>query len=109
MSSKGAGGYAGKLLSVDLTKEKLTEERLDEAVLRKYVGGADSGARLTGFTSPTTHLHSTTTQNSMHWGGSGGMPCILLLIRDRFEVSKRGPAILTSASHIKRDTGRSLW
>ncbi|MFC2001031.1 aldehyde ferredoxin oxidoreductase family protein [Chloroflexota bacterium] len=38
-------GYAGKLLRVDLTSGRLNEERLDEAVLRKYVGGAGLGAK----------------------------------------------------------------
>ena len=46
MSLKSAGGYAGKLLRVDLTKEKLTEEKLDVAVLRTYLGGAGLGAKL---------------------------------------------------------------
>jgi len=39
------GGYAGKLLRVDLTSEKLSEERLDDATLRKYVGGAGFGIK----------------------------------------------------------------
>lgn len=38
------GGYAGKLLRIDLSKERVTEERLDESTLRKYVGGAGFGA-----------------------------------------------------------------
>ncbi|MFC1915546.1 aldehyde ferredoxin oxidoreductase family protein [Chloroflexota bacterium] len=38
-------GYAGKLLRVDLTSAKVTEERLDEATLRKYIGGAGLGAK----------------------------------------------------------------
>lgn len=44
MSSQSIGGYAGKLLRVDLTNEIFTEERLDEQTLRKYVGGAGLGA-----------------------------------------------------------------
>jgi aldehyde:ferredoxin oxidoreductase len=39
------GGYAGKLLRVNLTNSSLTEEHLDEAELRKYVGGAGIGAK----------------------------------------------------------------
>ncbi len=31
-------GYTGKLLRVDLTKEKITEEKLDEETARKYLG-----------------------------------------------------------------------
>jgi len=38
-------GYTGRLLRVDLTSAEITEERLDEAVLRKYVGGAGLGAK----------------------------------------------------------------
>jgi aldehyde:ferredoxin oxidoreductase len=40
-----ANGYAGKILRVDLTNEKLTEEKLSEAELRKWVGGACFGAK----------------------------------------------------------------
>ncbi|UCG65509.1 MAG: hypothetical protein JSW12_00165 [Deltaproteobacteria bacterium] len=38
-------GYAGRILRVDLTNEKITEEDLDEATLKKYVGGASLGAK----------------------------------------------------------------
>ncbi len=38
-------GYAGKLLRVDLTKEQITEEKLDEETIRKYVGGTGIGAK----------------------------------------------------------------
>ena len=38
-------GYAGKILRVDLTNERLTEEVLDETTLRKWVGGAGLGAK----------------------------------------------------------------
>ncbi len=38
-------GYAGKLLRVDLTNEQITEEKLDEATARKYVGGTGIGAK----------------------------------------------------------------
>ena len=44
MTSKPIGGYAGKLLRVDLTHETFVEEQLDEKTLRKYVGGAGLGA-----------------------------------------------------------------
>ena len=43
MQSQFPGGYAGKLLRVDLTNETFVEERLDEQTLRKYVGGAGLG------------------------------------------------------------------
>jgi len=38
-------GYAGKLLRVDLTKGNVTPETLDEATLRKYIGGVSLGAK----------------------------------------------------------------
>ncbi|MFH0846494.1 MAG: aldehyde ferredoxin oxidoreductase C-terminal domain-containing protein [Chloroflexota bacterium] len=38
-------GYAGKILRVDLTSEKITEEKLDEKTLRKYVGGTSLAAK----------------------------------------------------------------
>ena len=38
-------GYAGKLLRVDLTNEKITDEKLDEATARKYIGGTGIGAK----------------------------------------------------------------
>ncbi len=38
-------GTTGKILRVDLSREKITEEDLDEAVLRKYVGGTAMGAK----------------------------------------------------------------
>ncbi len=40
-----AGGYAGKILRVDLTSERISEEVMDEATLRKYVGGVGFGAK----------------------------------------------------------------
>ena len=46
MPSPHVGGYAGKFLRVDLTRESIAEERFDEAVLRKYVGGMSIGAKV---------------------------------------------------------------
>jgi aldehyde:ferredoxin oxidoreductase len=40
------GGYAGKLLRVDLSNERLSEVFYDEAFLRKYVGGASLGVKI---------------------------------------------------------------
>jgi aldehyde:ferredoxin oxidoreductase len=45
MSSGEVCGYAGKLLRIDLDTRKITEERLDETELRKYVGGTGLGAK----------------------------------------------------------------
>jgi len=39
-------GYTGKLLRVDLTEGKLTEERPDKTMLRKYVGGTGFGLKI---------------------------------------------------------------
>jgi len=39
-------GYAGKLLRVDLTNEKITEETFDEETARKYFGGTGLGAKI---------------------------------------------------------------
>jgi aldehyde:ferredoxin oxidoreductase len=38
-------GYAGRVLRVDLTSGKTVSETLDEATLRKYVGGASLGIK----------------------------------------------------------------
>ncbi|MFC1988603.1 aldehyde ferredoxin oxidoreductase family protein [Chloroflexota bacterium] len=38
-------GYAGKLLRVDLTTEQITEEVIDEATARKYIGGTGIGIK----------------------------------------------------------------
>jgi len=40
------GGYMGKILRVDLNEEKITEEEIDEATLRKFVGGTGLGAKI---------------------------------------------------------------
>ncbi len=41
-----AGGYMGKLLFVDLSTGKMTEETPDESFYRKYIGGYGIGARI---------------------------------------------------------------
>jgi len=38
------GGYIGKILRVDLTRFQITEELIEEAVFRKYIGGVSLGA-----------------------------------------------------------------
>ncbi len=45
MSSNTVFGYAGKILRVDLTDERLTEEVLSEGELKKWVGGTGFGAK----------------------------------------------------------------
>ncbi len=41
-----AGGYAGRILNVDLTTGSIREETLDEGLLRGFLGGYGVGARL---------------------------------------------------------------
>ncbi|MFC1982466.1 aldehyde ferredoxin oxidoreductase N-terminal domain-containing protein [Chloroflexota bacterium] len=45
MSQNQVYGYAGKILRVDLTNASISEEVLDEAELRKWVGGVGFGAK----------------------------------------------------------------
>ena len=40
------GGYAGKLAEIDLTKDRVSQTRIDENVLRQYIGGRGLGARI---------------------------------------------------------------
>ena len=40
------GGYMGKVLRVDLAKERITEEKLDEATLRRFIGGSGLGVKI---------------------------------------------------------------
>jgi aldehyde:ferredoxin oxidoreductase len=40
------GGYAGKYLRVDLTRENTTDITFDEGTLRKYIGGTGIGAKI---------------------------------------------------------------
>ena len=40
------GGYAGKMLRVDLTKERITDEKVDPATLRKFLGGSGLGTKI---------------------------------------------------------------
>jgi aldehyde:ferredoxin oxidoreductase len=44
-AQNGIGGYVGKILRVDLTSERISEEILDSETLRKYVGGTALGAK----------------------------------------------------------------
>ena len=40
------GGYKGKILRIDLTKGKISIEKLKEKILRKYMGGLGIGVRM---------------------------------------------------------------
>lgn len=40
------GGYAGKILRVDLSREQISEESVNEIILRKYLGGAGLGIKI---------------------------------------------------------------
>jgi len=41
-----AGGYAGKIAFVDLTKGEIKTETLDPDLARQYIGGHGLGARI---------------------------------------------------------------
>ena len=45
MALEAAGGYMGRILRVDLSREQIGQERLDEETLRKYIGGTGLGAK----------------------------------------------------------------
>jgi len=45
MAAKAIGGYMGKILRVDLSREQISEESPDEETLRKYVGGTGLGVK----------------------------------------------------------------
>jgi aldehyde:ferredoxin oxidoreductase len=52
-------GYAGKILRVDLTTGKITEEKTSEELTRRFVGGSGFGARfLYDEVKPETEWHS---------------------------------------------------
>ena len=40
------GGYAGKFLDIDLSNDRIAETRIQESVLRQYIGGRGLGARI---------------------------------------------------------------
>jgi aldehyde:ferredoxin oxidoreductase len=45
MALKAIGGYAGRILRIDLGREQISEESLDSETLRKYVGGTGLGTK----------------------------------------------------------------
>ncbi len=40
------GGYAGKFLDVDLSKERISEERFSDKILQQYFGGRGLAAKI---------------------------------------------------------------
>ncbi|UCE74829.1 MAG: aldehyde ferredoxin oxidoreductase family protein, partial [Methanomassiliicoccales archaeon] len=44
--TKKLGGYAGKLLRIDLTKEKVKTQELSKEICKKYIGGRGSDAKV---------------------------------------------------------------
>lgn len=40
MKSQQLYGYSGKILEVDLSKMRISEERLDHGIARRFIGGA---------------------------------------------------------------------
>jgi len=45
MAVKASGGYTGRILRVDLSRQQISEESLDNETLRKYIGGSGLGAK----------------------------------------------------------------
>jgi aldehyde:ferredoxin oxidoreductase len=45
LAIKTIGGYTGRILRVDLGREQISEESLDDETLRKYVGGTGLGTK----------------------------------------------------------------
>jgi len=45
MAGNYPGGYTGRILRVNLTDERITEESVDEPTLRKYIGGTGLAAK----------------------------------------------------------------
>jgi len=45
MAEKAIGGYMGKILRVDLSNERISEETPDNETLRSYIGGTGLGAK----------------------------------------------------------------
>jgi aldehyde:ferredoxin oxidoreductase len=88
--SKSAGrpgiyGYNGKILRVDLTRGKISHDELDEATLRKYIGGAALGIKYiydevppeTDWASPENRLFlGTGPLGGTRIGGSGSI-CVV--------------------------------
>jgi aldehyde:ferredoxin oxidoreductase len=82
-------GYTGKLLRVDLSQPKMTEELIDPKLLRDYIGGAGLGTRLmydevppeTDPLSPEAKIIFTT----------GPVTATALGTAGRFEVSFKSP------------------
>ncbi len=65
-------GYAGKILRVDLTNEKCTDEVLSDAELRKWVGGAGFGAKYLYDVKPETAWDSPDNRLIVASGPLGG-------------------------------------
>lgn len=73
MSGIDVGGYAGKILRVDLSREKLFEVILDEDTLRKYIGGTGIGVKiLYDEVEPTYHWSDPTNRVIIASGPLGG-------------------------------------
>jgi aldehyde:ferredoxin oxidoreductase len=81
----GIYGYNGKILRVDLTRGKISHDELDEATLRKYIGGAALGIKYiydevppeTDWASPENRLFlGTGPLGGTRIGGSGSI-CVV--------------------------------
>jgi aldehyde:ferredoxin oxidoreductase len=73
MTKQKIGGYAGKILRVDLTFERLSTTVFEEQVLRKYIGGTGLGVKiLYDEVSPTSRWSDPENRVSIASGPLGG-------------------------------------
>lgn len=89
MSDKIAGGYAGKLLRVDLTSGKISSEATDETMVRNYIGGRGLNMRRLYDEIPP-HLEGLDPENKLFFG-VGPLVGTMLSGAARFNVSGMSP------------------
>jgi len=82
-------GYAGKILVVDLSTERITEEKLEERHARKFMGGTALGAHfmMAGITDGVHPL----AEDAMLFFGTGPLTCTGVPGHSRFIVCGKSP------------------
>lgn len=95
------GGYIGKMLRVDLTHERISEETLDRDTLRQYVGGAALGAKYLYDEVPATVKWSDPENRIMFF--SGPLSGTRIGGTGIFSVISKGPA--TNMAGISQANG----
>jgi aldehyde:ferredoxin oxidoreductase len=66
MTDNNPGGYMGKVLRVDLSREQITTEEVEAGVLRKYLGGTGLGAKYL-YDEVPSHVGWSDPENRMMW------------------------------------------